>query len=85
MDALFGPTSLASSSSLIRGRTGSSSGLRDADAALATPVGQLVERATAETLISTDWGLNMEACDLVNAAPEWCVAIQACLCWVIGG
>ncbi len=36
---------------------------------------QLIERATAETLISPDWALNMEVCDLSNAAPEWYVCV----------
>lgn len=47
----------------------SSSG--SSSAALSTPLGQLVESATAETLLASDWVKNIEVIDLVNAAPEW--------------
>ncbi|KAK8384753.1 hypothetical protein O3P69_014361 [Scylla paramamosain] len=36
----------------------------------ATPVGQKIEQATAETLPSEDWGLNLEVCDLVNESED---------------
>ncbi|XP_055079695.1 target of Myb protein 1 isoform X2 [Periophthalmus magnuspinnatus] len=35
-----------------------------------TPVGQLIEKATSSSLPSEDWALNMEICDIVNAAEE---------------
>ncbi|KAK7063194.1 TOM1-like protein 2 [Halocaridina rubra] len=36
----------------------------------ATPVGQKIEQATAETLASEDWGLNLEICDLINESED---------------
>ncbi|XP_071527692.1 TOM1-like protein 2 isoform X3 [Panulirus ornatus] len=36
----------------------------------ATPVGQKIEHATAETLPSEDWGLNLEVCDLINESED---------------
>ncbi|CAM9860638.1 unnamed protein product, partial [Hapterophycus canaliculatus] len=30
-----------------------------------TPVGRLIETATSESLVTTDWGLNMQICDEV--------------------
>lgn len=35
-----------------------------------TPVGQLIEKATNSSLASEDWALNMEICDMINAAEE---------------
>lgn len=35
-----------------------------------TPVGQLIENATNSSLASEDWALNMEICDMINAAEE---------------
>ncbi|XP_042214744.1 TOM1-like protein 2 isoform X2 [Homarus americanus] len=35
-----------------------------------TPVGQKIEQATAETLPSEDWGLNLEVCDLINESED---------------
>ncbi|KAK8734545.1 hypothetical protein OTU49_005874 [Cherax quadricarinatus] len=35
-----------------------------------TPVGQKIEQATAETLPSEDWGLNLEVCDMVNESED---------------
>nr|XP_045604218.1 TOM1-like protein 2 isoform X4 [Procambarus clarkii] len=35
-----------------------------------TAVGQKIEQATAETLPSEDWGLNLEVCDLVNESED---------------
>ncbi|XP_076448531.1 target of Myb1 membrane trafficking protein-like isoform X3 [Babylonia areolata] len=37
---------------------------------LATPVGQLIERATDGSQASEDWGLFMEVCDTINEADE---------------
>lgn len=41
-----------------------------------TPVGKEVEQATSESLVSPDWGLNMQICDEVSVAPHastgWC-------------
>lgn len=31
-----------------------------------TPVGALIERATSESLVNTDWALNMQICDEVR-------------------
>ncbi|CAM9576659.1 unnamed protein product, partial [Scytosiphon promiscuus] len=31
-----------------------------------TPVGRLIETATSESLVTTDWGLNMQICDEIN-------------------
>ncbi|KAM9770450.1 target of Myb1 membrane trafficking protein isoform 1-T6 [Menidia menidia] len=35
-----------------------------------TPVGQRIERATSGCLLSEDWGLNMEICDIINETDE---------------
>eukprot|EP00903_Cladosiphon_okamuranus_P005348 g5344.t1 len=31
-----------------------------------TPVGGLIEQATSESLVNTDWGLNLQICDEIN-------------------
>lgn len=31
-----------------------------------TPVGALIEKATSESLVNTDWALNMQICDEVR-------------------
>ncbi|KAG7277262.1 hypothetical protein CRUP_036931, partial [Coryphaenoides rupestris] len=35
-----------------------------------TPVGQRIERATSGAVISEDWGLNMEICDIINETDD---------------
>uniref|UniRef100_A0A3Q4AZ74 VHS domain-containing protein n=1 Tax=Mola mola TaxID=94237 RepID=A0A3Q4AZ74_MOLML len=35
-----------------------------------TPVGQRIESATRSSLISEDWSLNMEICDMINCSEE---------------
>ncbi|XP_056870453.1 target of Myb protein 1 isoform X1 [Takifugu flavidus] len=35
-----------------------------------TPVGQRIESATSSSLVSEDWTLNMEICDLINSSEE---------------
>ncbi|XP_022046379.1 target of Myb protein 1 isoform X2 [Acanthochromis polyacanthus] len=36
----------------------------------ATPVGQMIERATGSSLPTEDWALNMEICDTINSSEE---------------
>ncbi len=39
-----------------------------------TPVGALIEQATSESLINTDWALNLQICDEVSCSC-WCILV----------